>query len=326
MSRFTNPVPQFWLDDGTAASSGRLYFYENKNYSLAKKTYSQPDNTVENTHPVKLDGQGRMPSCFGDGLYSVKFYAANPENPNIDGELQWTRDDVSLSQQTGQFDTWLAVLSYPINSIVKDPSDGEYYKLYGSVLSKGEQPSVTPSKWEKIAFITYFNSVKAASTKYKNDEIVIYNGKLYASNIDDNSSTPPSSSWDNISFNNAITGDLTVSGTIFGGIDKLYTNSGTLNVTFLSNGKYAAFRYDNFISFGINVQVSSSMTTTASVVGFIPADFRPTTEIVRCDGVSASGAIMRGIIESTGTISFIRVSGTPLTEYFTFSFVYSKNA
>lgn len=199
MSRFTNPVPQFFLDSGEIASYGRMYFYENKNFSTLKKTYSQPDNTVENTNPMTLTGSGRLMPCFGEGLYSVKLFSVDPENPGVDGALIWSRDDVSLSSGGDTaFSEWSPVQTYGAGAIVKD---GEpYYKLYGAVTSKAEQPSLNPSKWEEIVFLTYYNPNKT----YNEDDVVIYNGLIYRSEIDDNSSSPPSSDWQDLTFNQDI--------------------------------------------------------------------------------------------------------------------------
>src|SRR5690349_14473475 len=145
MSRFVNPVPQFFLDDGTVASSGRMKFFVNNDYSSLKPTYSQSNNTIENANPLILDGQGRMPSCFGDGLYSVKFYAYDPNQPDGLGTLQWTRDNVSLSELTGQFSDWSGVINYSLGDAVK-ASDGSYYKsIQNSNL--GNNPVLSPSFW-----------------------------------------------------------------------------------------------------------------------------------------------------------------------------------
>lgn len=201
--RFTNPVPQFWLDNGTVASSGKIYFFENKNYSAMKATYSQPDNTTPNTNPVILDGQGRMPSCFGDGLYSVKFYSA-------DGSLQWTRDDVSLSAETGQMELWLPAVRYTINDIVKDSINGEYYQLYGATSSIGNQPSTSLNLWQKIVFITEHNTNKT----YSIDNIVKSGGFLYRSLQNNNTDTPPSAKWANLTFNDSVAGDFNVGGNL----------------------------------------------------------------------------------------------------------------
>jgi len=210
MSRFVNPVPQYWLDDGDIASAGRFYFYENKNYAALKATYSRPDNTVPNTNPLILDGQGRIPACFGEGLYSVKFYAANPENPSSDGALQWTRDDVSLSELTGQWELWNAAETYEVGEFAKDPTDGNYYQLWGSPTSKGEQPSATLTKWEPVYFLKGFNTNKT----YNEDDIVVDGGFIYRSLEDDNGDTPPSAKWANLTFNDSIAGNFLVGGVL----------------------------------------------------------------------------------------------------------------
>lgn len=202
MSRFTNPVPQFFLNDGTIASSGRMYFYENKNYAALKATYSNPDNTVANTNPLILDGQGRIPPCFGDGLYSVKFYASNPDNPSVDGALQWPRDDVSLSELSGQWGLWNAAETYSVDEFAKDPTDGNYYQLWGAPTSKGEQPSTNLTKWEQVVFITVYNSNKT----YNINDNVVNTGLLYRCNTNGTIGiAPPSAQWDNLTFNQPYT-------------------------------------------------------------------------------------------------------------------------
>lgn len=264
MSRFSNPVPQFFTDDGELASSGRMYFYENKNYSLLKSTFSQPDNTVANTNPVKLDGQGRLPNCFGEGLYSVKLYAANPDNPNIDGELIWTRDDVDLSAGgDSAFSAWSPVQTYGAGSIVKD---GEpYYRLYGSAASKGEQPSVTPSKWEKIVFIAEHIPGRA----YPEDYIVIKDGLLYASITNGNSTTPPSTSWRDITFNQSYQDYIPVSlGTTSAGVGTYTIQKGS----YLKTGRMVFGTADLFWTAHTGTgNIDISLPIPASVTSGSPA-------------------------------------------------------
>jgi len=181
MSRFTNPVPQFWLDNGTAAASGLIEFYENGNFSAKKDTFSDSGLTIKNTNPVNLDGQGRMPSCFGQGLYSVKLYAYDNSAVDKKGALQWSRNDVDMSNGgAGAFDDWSAVVTYALGDAAKD--NGKYYSLYGGATSKGERPSTTPAKWEEIAFLTVFNTSKT----YSEDEIVIDGGFIFRSLEDNN--------------------------------------------------------------------------------------------------------------------------------------------
>jgi hypothetical protein len=207
MSRYINPVPQYFLNDGSIASSGRLKFYENKNYSLLKTTYSQSNNTIPNLNPLPLDGQGRVPACFGEGLYSVRLYAY--DNAAIDklGELQWTRDDVVLSEITGQFGVWSSNDVYGIGDISKG-SDGKYYQSFAGN-NKGFDPVSTPSKWELIVFITAYNS----SRIYQVGDTVFSGGNLYASNTPNLTGiAPPSAQWNNLTLNNTVVGNLTVTG------------------------------------------------------------------------------------------------------------------
>lgn len=209
MSRFINPVPQFFLNDGSLASSGRMKFFANNDYSTLKDTFSQPDNTIPNTNPVKLDGSGRMPPCFGEGLYSVKFYAYDPDQVDGLGTLQWTRDDVSLSTLTGQFDSWSPIETYDQGDAAK-ASDGNYYQSLNNG-NKGNDPISSLGFWTKIVFITEYN----ANVNYEVDKIVSRLGKLYRSNVYPNKgNAPPSAQWDNLTFNNSVTGNLTVTGTI----------------------------------------------------------------------------------------------------------------
>ncbi len=209
MSRFTNPVPQYFLDDGTLASAGRMKFYVNKDYSTLKDTYSQPDNTVPNTNPLSLDGHGRMPPCFGEGLYSVKFYAYDPAQPNNLGTLQWTRDDVTLSELTGQFADWSGLLTYNIGDIVK-ASDSFYYRSF-TASNRGNDPASSPTKWEKIVFFTVYNP----NVTYQVDNNVTNAGLLYRCNTANTIGVaPPAAQWDNLTFNGVVSGNLSVSGNV----------------------------------------------------------------------------------------------------------------
>ncbi len=214
MSRFINPVPQYWLDDGSIASSGKMVFFENKDYSTKKDTYSQSDNTTENTNPVTLDGQGRMPPCFGDGLYSVKFYAY--DNSAIDklGALQWSRDDVSLSELSGQFNDWSPLFPYRVDDIARG-SDGNYYRSLQSGNISNNPIGAAGEFWERIVFITIYNPYRV----YQLDEVVMYNGILYRCDESDLTGvTPPSAGWE--SPEAAIEGQFepTVEGSIVDGV------------------------------------------------------------------------------------------------------------
>lgn len=178
MSRYVNPVPQYYLNDGSVASSGKLYFYENKDPNTKKDTFSDPDNSIKNTNPVLLDGEGRCPPVFGDGLYTVVLKS----NDNIQ---QWSRDDVDLTTEPfNQFSDWSATTTYRVNEIVR-ASDGNYYI---SIVNNniGNDPVTSATVWEQLAFLTFWNSSKS----YDEDDIVIFDGAIWSSNTDNNTSEP----------------------------------------------------------------------------------------------------------------------------------------
>lgn len=200
MKRFINPVPQFLKTNGDLCSSGKLYFYESGSDTTLKNVYNDAEGSAALTNPVNLTGEGRVPNLFGDGEYRVKLY----DSADV---LQWSRD-IDFSAPNTQFDLWSSQKTYIINEIARG-SDGFYYRSQTNG-NKGNDPTNPSSSgdWSKIAIIEYFNADKVGG--YANDEIVILNGRLYASNTAGNTTTPPDASWDDLSFNNTVTGDLTV--------------------------------------------------------------------------------------------------------------------
>lgn len=165
MSRFVNPVPQFYLNNGDIASAGKLYFYETGT-TTKKDTFSDFPQSIKNTNPVILSGEGRCPNVFGEGRYTVVFKDAN----DIE---QWTRDDVELSVEVGQYADWSPILTYRINDIVRG-SDGDYYRSITST-NTGNDPISSPSQWEELAFLTYWNT----NVSYSIDDLVVLSGIMY---------------------------------------------------------------------------------------------------------------------------------------------------
>lgn len=185
MSRYVNPVPQYYLNDGSVASSGKLYFYENKDPNTKKDTFSDEPETIKNTNPVLLDGEGRCPPIFGTGRYTVVLKS----NHNIQ---QWSRDDVDLTSVLGQFADWSAIITYRVNDIVRG-SDGKYYSSIASN-NLGNDPVSSPTLWEELSFLTVWNS----SATYSQDDIVIHDGAFYRSVSDGNIGNQPDSSPTNV--------------------------------------------------------------------------------------------------------------------------------
>lgn len=180
MSRFVNPVPQFYLNNGDIASAGKLYFYETGT-TTKKDTYSDFGMSVKNTNPVILTGEGRCPNIFGEGRYTVVF-------KDSDDVEQWTRDDVELSVEIGQYADWSPILTYRINDIVR-ASDGEYYRSITST-NTGNDPTTSATNWEEIAFLSFWNT----NVSYSQNDLVLFGGSVYRSEINSNSGNQPDQS------------------------------------------------------------------------------------------------------------------------------------
>jgi hypothetical protein len=152
---------------------------------------------------------------------------------NSDGVQQWLRHGVDFSGSEGQFSDFSLVNNYGLNDTVKY-TDGNYY-LSLSANNIGNAPDSAPTKWSKIAFLEYWNEDRPSG--YSENSIVILNGYLYRSTVDDNITEPPDATWENLTFNNAVAGDFDVSGnlTVGGGITSSYSGSArrssTLSIT-----------------------------------------------------------------------------------------------
>jgi hypothetical protein len=77
-----------------------------------------------------------------------------------------------------------------------------------------------------------YNSTKS----YAVNDIVTYGGKLYRSNTTPNiGNTPPASQWSDLTFNNNVVGDFTVSGNLRSGSDTSGDNYGAVQLQAASN-------------------------------------------------------------------------------------------
>lgn len=202
MKRFINPVPQFLKNNGDLSSYGKLYFLQEGSDTLSDTVsiYSSPDGDQELTNPIALTGEGRITSVFGEGRCRVKYYDAA-------GILQWSRD-YDFTADSSQFDLWNSQNTYSINDIARG-ENGDYYKSQTNG-NKGNDPTSVSSadQWSKIALIEFWNADKVGG--YADNVVVIHEGRLYTSNVAVNTTEPPDASWDDLSFNNTVTGDLTV--------------------------------------------------------------------------------------------------------------------
>ena len=146
MTRFVNPVPQFFDDAGNVLAGGKLYFYDTGTTDL-KNTYSDSALTTPNTNPVILDGEGRLAdsdgSVFLSGSYNVHLKDSN--------DVQvWARDPVtSVDDLTSD---WASGSTYSKNQIVVGSNTLFYISLVDN--NTGNDPTTDDgSNWTRIQFL-----------------------------------------------------------------------------------------------------------------------------------------------------------------------------
>ena len=63
MTRFTNPTPKYTDQSGEFMPYGLLYFYDSGT-NTDKTTFADVNETIANTQPLVLNGDGSVPNCF----------------------------------------------------------------------------------------------------------------------------------------------------------------------------------------------------------------------------------------------------------------------
>lgn len=146
MTRFINPVPQFFDDAGNVLANGLLYFYDTGTNNL-KNTYSDAALTIPNTNPVALDGEGRVAngdgSIFLSGNYKVRLEDEN--NVQV-----WERDPVSSVDDLTR--DWSNGSAYEKDQIVVGSNGYFYISLVDN--NTGNDPTTDDgSNWTRIQFL-----------------------------------------------------------------------------------------------------------------------------------------------------------------------------
>lgn len=228
MGLMINPAPTFTLNDGSVASEGKLYFYENGSTTIEKDVFLKPnlDPAFKLNNPLTLTDAGRLPTCFGTGTYTIVLESAA-------GVQQFVRNDVAIDDLTGQFADYSTVKTYNVNEIVRYTDGNYYYSLQNN--NKGNVPSVNSEWWAQIAFLEFFNTSKAADADYMLNNIVIYNGFIYRSLENNNGDTPPSAKWANLTFNDSVAGNFTVGGDLRADGNLVRIGDGVGTTTYLNN-------------------------------------------------------------------------------------------
>jgi hypothetical protein len=182
MPRYINPVPQYHDSQGNILVEGFLLF-EESGTNTKKDIYHDVDLTIAATNPVKLDGAGRTPSLFTEGLYKVTAY--KDDGLGAPGEQQWSRDPVG-DDADGFGSVWGQTSTYALDDVVQG-SDGEYY-ISIIAANKGNDPTTTPSAWSRINLIVDWNTNETYAAK---DLVKGSDGSLYYSVIGSNVGNDP---------------------------------------------------------------------------------------------------------------------------------------
>jgi len=173
-NRFTNPFPRYFLDSGTLNSGGKLNFYEAGSTTVRKNTFSDEALTIANENPVTLTASGVIPDIWLDGTYYVTLTDKN-------GEIIDDADNVGTVTE-GTFAVWSSTTTYGSGSTnIVTGSDGNYYRSITSP-NLGNDPVSSPSAWERIDFLPFYNS----NVTYSQNDLVQDSGLIYASQANSN--------------------------------------------------------------------------------------------------------------------------------------------
>jgi len=195
MSRVIAAFAQFFDDQGDPVENGWLRFLVSATNNTDKETYSDANQTVANANPLQLDAAGRCPNVFGQGKYRVVLFENNPVT-NLPGSQLAEFDPVFaqvITESAGEnFSEWDVDVTYEVGSIVS--YQHSYYRSFTSG-NLGNFPDSSPTQWEQISFLRYYNP----SVSYYTDDIVVYNSQFYFSLADANQGNQPDISpawWD----------------------------------------------------------------------------------------------------------------------------------
>ncbi|MCK5446331.1 MAG: hypothetical protein KAI73_11960, partial [Rhodospirillaceae bacterium] len=180
MGRNINPRPQFLDSAGDPLISGKMYYFESGT-DTPKATFADVNMTIQNTHPVILTGDGRLPNVFLIGTARMKLTDAD------DVQL-WDIDPTGGDDIGGNFEEWVPSVVYNANDIVQG-SDGKFYLSFTNG-NLGNDPTTTPTEWQEIQFINVWNT----NVTYQIGNTVIGSDNLfYVSQTADNLGNDPTS-------------------------------------------------------------------------------------------------------------------------------------
>lgn len=205
MSRFINPIPQFFLSNGDLISGGQLTFYASSTDVLLP-IFADVNEEVAIQNPVTLGGRGEVPSIF----FSA---SARAVLTDAQGVQIFDVDPIGADGGTSAFEPWQSNVVYAANSLVFGADNDPYISLIGN--NQGNDPTQNVGdndNWSQLNQIRVWN----AREIYNLDILVIEDGTLYKSatnsNINNRPSTDNGSNWQAITAANGLTFNNTISG------------------------------------------------------------------------------------------------------------------
>jgi hypothetical protein len=159
MARYINPTTQYFDASGQPLANGKLWFYDSGTND-DKATYADVNETIPNTQPLVLTGDGRVPNCFYGGAAKVVLV-------DKDDQQLWERDPVFVSESSAFGAPYDSVTIYGKNDVVTF-NDLLYVSLTDP--NQNNTPASSPANWTQFDLVKRWN----ANETYGAREPVIY--------------------------------------------------------------------------------------------------------------------------------------------------------
>lgn len=143
MARLINAFEQCFGSDGEPLSSGLLDFFESGSSTIRKTTYADAAETIANSNPVVLNGDGRAPNIFGSGTYNVMLRTST-------GAQILARDPVGGDTGVSFGADWSVLQVYGISDVVRD--DNAYWLSLVSGNTANQPSADSGGNWSEIDF------------------------------------------------------------------------------------------------------------------------------------------------------------------------------
>ncbi len=181
MSRFTNPIPQFILENGDLAAGGTLSLYESGTNVLLS-IYADVNESTPIANPVTLGSRGEVPNIF----YSL---SARAVVDDAAGNQIFDVDPVGGTTASGAYQIWDSNVVYSVNDIVFGSNSEPYISLTNQ--NEGNDPTLDAGNnqfWTELLEIKYWN----AQEIYAVNSLTFESGVIYRSTIASNAGNQPS--------------------------------------------------------------------------------------------------------------------------------------